>query len=122
MKLFCEQDPVALGIEGPDGSWDMLAFREHVAVCPHCGRLVQSIMGMIGSITSPRKSEASRRNGRLGGRPPGSGGLTLLQRQVLDLRRRGLSVREIAHQLGRRPENVRQILARIARKENIPGG
>ena len=76
----------------------------------------------LGSITTEKKRAASRINALKGGRPKGSGSLTALQKQVLDLRQSGLTVRQIADQLGRGPENVRQILARAARKSGIPGG
>lgn len=75
-----------------------------------------SVMSRLGSRTSPKKAAASRRNAQLGGRPKGSGGLTALQRQALDLRQQGLSIKEIAARMGRQPENVRQLLARAQNK------
>lgn len=79
-------------------------------------------MSALGSRTSPAKSKAARENGREGGRPVGSGKMTDLQQQAYDLRRQGLTVKEIAAQMNKRPENVRQMLARVATKLNIPGG
>lgn len=81
-----------------------------------------SVMSRLGSHTSEKKAVASRQNARRGGRPRGSGGLTALQRQALDLRQQGLGITDIAAQMGRQPENVRQLLARAASKLSIPGG
>ena len=63
----------------------------------------------------------ARANGAKGGRPRNTG-LTALQRQAWDLRQQGLGIKDIAAQMGRQPENVRQLLARVASKLNIPGG
>ena len=79
-------------------------------------------MSALGSRTSPDKADASRANGRKGGRPKGSGCLTPLQKQVYDLRKSGFTVKQIAEELSRRPENIRQALARVATKLQIPGG
>jgi DNA-binding CsgD family transcriptional regulator len=86
---------------------------------------VKSAAALLGSRTSEKKKVASRANAKLGGYPKGrprGNDLTPLQQQILDLRRQGLSVREIAERTERNPENVRQVLARVARKLNIPGG
>lgn len=74
------------------------------------------VMSRLGSRTSEKKAEASRRNAQLGGRPKGSGGLTDLQRQAWDLRQQGLMIKEIAARMGRQPENIRQLLARAQNK------
>lgn len=79
-------------------------------------------MSALGSRTSPIKAEKSRENGARGGRPKGSGDLTNLQRQAYNLRRQGLAIKEIALEMGKRPENIRQMLARVATKLSIPGG
>lgn len=78
-------------------------------------------MSEIGSRKSETKARAARKNGLKGGRPVGSGDLTDLQKELYKLRRQGLKIKEIAQQTGRRPENVRQILARVATKLGIKG-
>ena len=35
-RLVCDQDPVKLGIETPDGAWHMPAFIEHTKNCEEC--------------------------------------------------------------------------------------
>jgi len=74
---------------------------------------------VLGSISTPKKTAAARENAKKGGYPKGrprNTGLTALQRQALDLRQQGLSIREIAARMGRQPENVRQLLARARNK------
>lgn len=78
-----------------------------------------------GSVRSEKKTAASRENAKKGGWPKGkprSQDLTPLQQQIYDLRLSGLSIREIAEQTGRQPENIRQVLGRVARKLDIPDG
>ncbi len=43
-------------------------------ICPHCQHELSSheIAQLLGSIKSKKKSEASRKNGKLGGRPKGA--------------------------------------------------
>jgi DNA-binding CsgD family transcriptional regulator len=80
-----------------------------------------SILGRKGgSAKSEAKTRANKNKGQ--GRPPGSGGLTALQREAYELRSQGLSIREIAQRMGRNPENVRQLVSRAATKLGIPGG
>ena len=74
---------------------------------------ISKVMSHLGSRTSEKKAAASRQNARRGGRPRGSGGLTALQQQAWDLHQQGLSIKEIAGRMGRQPENVRQIIARV---------
>lgn len=69
----------------------------------------------------PRAVQASKDNGAKGGRPK-SEGLTPLQQRAYDLRLQGLKIKDIAQQMGRQPESIRQLLARAATKLNIPGG
>ena len=74
---------------------------------------------ILGKSRTPKKTDAARKNARLGGWPKGrprNTGLTDLQRQALDLRQQGLSIREIAARMGRQSENVRQLLARAQNK------
>jgi DNA-binding CsgD family transcriptional regulator len=74
-----------------------------------------SIMGRKGgSAKSEAKTRANRNKGQ--GRKPGSGGLTELQREALSLKQQGLSTKQIGERMGRNTENVRQILARAAKK------
>lgn len=73
----------------------------------------------LGSISTLKKTAAARENAKKGGYPKGrprNTSLTDLQRQALDLRQQGLSIREIAARMGRQPENVRQLLARAQNK------
>lgn len=79
-------------------------------------------MSYMGSQRSDAKTRAARENAKKGGRPKGSGDLTDLQKQIYDMRVSGLKIKEIAHQTDRRPENIRQILARAAHKLGIKGG
>lgn len=67
---------------------------------------------LLGSIRTPKKADSSRANGLKGGRPKGSGELTPLQREALELRQQGLKIKEIAAKMGRQPENIRQLLGR----------
>jgi len=69
-----------------------------------------------GSAKSPKKAAASRKNALLGGRPKGSGSLTPLQKQALDLKQSGMTIREIAQAMDRQPENIRQLVARAENK------
>ncbi len=49
--------------------------------CPHCGSEI-NIGQLLGSVKSERKTEAARRNGKLGGWPKGKKrkqGLTLVE-------------------------------------------
>ena len=59
-KLFCG------GIEIED----MAKLREHIEACPICTYGVGKIMGMMASVTSPKKAAASRKNA---GMPPKEG-------------------------------------------------
>lgn len=71
------------------------------------------------SIPSEKRAAASRDNGKKGGYPKGrprGNKLTPLQRQAHELHQQGLTVREIATQMGRQPENIRQLVARAATK------
>ena len=80
---------------------------------------------ILGKSRTPKKTAAAQKNARLGGWPKGrprNTGLTALQQQAYDLRQQGLKIKEIAARMGRQPENVRQLLARVASKLNIPGG
>jgi hypothetical protein len=36
--------------------------------CPHCGKRINPA-SLLGSISTKRKAQASRKNGKLGGRP-----------------------------------------------------
>lgn len=85
-----------------------------------------SILGRKGGrAKSEAKAKAARENAKKGGWPKGrprNTELTDLQRQALDLRQQGLSIREIAARMDRQPENIRQLLARAASKLSIPGG
>ena len=36
--LYCGQRARDLGIEDEHGSWDYERFREHIRICPACGR------------------------------------------------------------------------------------
>lgn len=69
MKLFCGTDPRDIGIESPNGSWNMAAFREHIDSCHVCKCGTGKIMGMMGSVSSPRKAASSRANARLPPKP-----------------------------------------------------
>jgi RNA polymerase sigma factor (sigma-70 family) len=60
-------------------------------------------------------SERMRRQWADGTRTAGKD-LTPPQRQALDLRQQGLSIKEIAARMGRQPENVRQLVARARTK------
>ena len=46
--------------------------------CPHCGKTIKDDLvsfayhSMFGKMTSEKKAESCRRNGKLGGRPKGS--------------------------------------------------
>ena len=77
--------------------------------------ITKTYLSRLGSAKSPRKAESSRANGAKGGRPRNTG-LTALQRQAWDLRQQGLGIKDIAAQMGRQPENVRQLLARAQNK------
>lgn len=70
MKLFCGRDPRTIGIEDDRGNWDMTKFRAHIESCPVCKCGAGKIMGLIGSVTSPKKAAASRANAS---RPPKPG-------------------------------------------------
>ncbi len=39
--LYCDNNPVDLGIEDARGVWDMTAFRRHVQSCGPCGRFLE---------------------------------------------------------------------------------
>lgn len=74
---------------------------------------------VLGSISTPKKTDAARINAKKGGYPKGrprNTGLTALQQQAYDLRQQGLKIKEIAARMGRQPENVRQLLARAQNK------
>jgi len=38
--LYCENNPVDLGIEDAQGSWDMTVFRRHIQSCGPCQRFL----------------------------------------------------------------------------------
>lgn len=38
--LFCRNDPVDLGIEDSQGSWDMEKLLEHIRRCRECSRFI----------------------------------------------------------------------------------
>ena len=126
-SLFCGRDPVALGIEDETGGWSIDALRAHIETCPicRCGteRLTEAMdmslaAAVLGKSRSPQKT-AARLNAKKGGWPKGrprNTGLTALQQQAYDLRKQGLKIREIAREMGRQPENVRQLLARAQNK------
>lgn len=39
--LYCDNDPVDLGIKDAQGVWDMTAFRKHIQSCGPCGRFIE---------------------------------------------------------------------------------
>ncbi len=41
--LYCDNDPVDLGIEDARGVWDMTAFRRHIQFCEPCGRFMELV-------------------------------------------------------------------------------
>jgi len=74
---------------------------------------------ILGKSRTPKKTDAARINAKKGGYPKGrprNTGLTALQQQAYDLRQQGLGIKDIAAQMGRQPENVRQLLARAQNK------
>lgn len=127
----------------PDGhaldatSWTMLGYqiiKISRAEAPMMERWLTNLYAMLGmsaigrkggSAKSEAKTKAARENAKKGGYPKGrprNTGLTALQRQAWDLRQQGLGIKDIAAQMGRQSENVRQLLARAASKLSIPGG
>jgi hypothetical protein len=55
--------------------------------CPHCGKTI-NIGALLGSISTPRKTAAARRNAKLGGWPKGR------KRKKLNVPNAGGQVRE----------------------------
>jgi len=39
--LYCEGDPLKLGIEDEQGNWDLVKFKEHIQVCSSCKYFVR---------------------------------------------------------------------------------
>jgi hypothetical protein len=75
--LACNSDPRVLGIERPDGSWDMAAFERHVATCATCRSFANRLQSELATLLQ---------TGR-----PGSADLTisagaeLIIREVIDI-------------------------------------
>ncbi len=42
-KLYCNQDPKALGIEDDKGNWDCEKFILHIKECKQCKRFLRKI-------------------------------------------------------------------------------
>lgn len=58
MKLICDADPVAIGIEDAQGNWSLEAFRLHIQSCADCGQFASytmSAMAQAGGGKSRRK-------------------------------------------------------------------
>lgn len=53
MKLFCNADPRALGIENNEGDWDMGAFAAHIKKCEQC-RVGLSALTGLPTATCPK--------------------------------------------------------------------
>jgi len=64
--LYCEGDPVSLGIEDAEGDWDMTAFKKHLESCCLCGQLVELITReTIDSIEQLYRKEKGSRTAAL---------------------------------------------------------
>ncbi len=41
--LYCDNDPIDLGIEDAQGNWDITAFKRHIQSCGPCGRFLEVV-------------------------------------------------------------------------------
>ncbi|MBA7640747.1 hypothetical protein ES703_48418 [subsurface metagenome] len=65
--LYCRNNPVDLGIEDPQGNWDMEKFLEHIRRCRECARFL-SILG-IESLENLTEAIKKQKGGQINDRP-----------------------------------------------------
>ena len=62
-RMFCGGDPVAAGIEKPDGAWDLTALITHIAACDACQQFTNGIKASLSPALFEAEEEDSY-NGR----------------------------------------------------------
>ena len=65
--LYCGKDPVDLGIEDPQGNWDMEKFLEHVRRCWECSRSL--ILLGLKSLDNLAEAYKTGKGGQVNNRP-----------------------------------------------------
>jgi len=123
IKAYTREDAIMRYLKSQNINLDHMGAKEadRFYTSVSCVSQAASALGKLGrSKNTEAQKNASRDNGKLGGYPKGrprGNVLTPLQQQIYDLRHTdGLKIKEIAQQLGRQRENVRQILARAETK------
>lgn len=58
MRLICNADPIAAGIQQPDGAWRLDVFDAHCRTCPACGAFAQALRREVGAAVSRSRGAA----------------------------------------------------------------
>jgi len=50
VTLPCDADPIALGIEKENGTWDETKFYDHIVACEKCSEKIKDLLDHLESL------------------------------------------------------------------------